>query len=198
MVITEAEAKEIKEHLTKQLENFPEDKQSLILQKINEMTSEQLEEFIKRNNLTHLGGQCIFCSIVANQTPSHKIMSDKENVAVLDINPISKGHCLIIPKEHSEEVKDSTNRMAQEIARRINEKFRPEEIKLNKNVIMEHGVIEVIPIYGNEGERKKATDEELEEIKEKIKEVKKPEVKKEKEKSLEKKEAVPVLPPRIP
>ena len=199
MVISESEAKEIKEHLSKQLENFPEDKRNLILDKINAMSPVALEEFIKRNNLKHLGGQCIFCSIVANQTPSHKIMSNKENIAVLDINPISKGHSLIIPKEHSEEIKDSTNRMAQEIVRRINEKFRPQEIKLNKNVVMGHGIIEVIPIYDNETEeRHPATDEELDEIKEKIKEVKKPEAEKEKEKSLEKKEAIPILPPRIP
>ena len=89
--------------------------------------------------------------------------------------------------------------MAQEIVRRINEKFRPQEIKLNKNVVMGHGIIEVIPIYDNETEeRHPATDEELDEIKEKIKEVKKPEAEKEKEKSLEKKEAIPILPPRIP
>ena len=198
MVITESEAKEIKEHLSKQLENFPEEKRSFILQKINEMSLEELEEFIKRNNLTHLGGQCIFCSIVAGKTPSHKITSDKDNIAILDINPISKGHTLIIPKEHSEETTDSTNRMAQEVARKINERFRPQEISLNKKVIMGHGILEIIPMYGDETEeRKNASKEELEEIAEKIKEVKKPEEKKE-IKSIEKKEAVPVLPPRIP
>ena len=161
------------------------------------MAPEELESFIQRNKLTHLGGQCIFCSIITNDTKSYRIASNTKNIAVLEINPLSRGHSLIIPKEHTEETNDLSYRLAQEIGRKIKEKFNPKEIKLNKEIIMGHGILEVIPIYGDEKQKRVATKEELEELQEKIKEVKEIEIKK-KEEFIEKKEAIPVLPPRIP
>lgn len=197
MAITQEEAVSIKEHLSKQLENFPEEKRKLIQEKIEAMSPEQLENFIEQNKLTHLGGNCLFCSIVSGETKSFKLGSNAHNIAVLDINPISKGHTLIIPKEHTEETNEYSNKLAQEIGRKINDRFKPKEVKLNKQVIMGHAILEVIPIYGDEKERLKPSEEELEDVKHKIKEVKieKPKVEKN---TIEKKESIPVLPPRIP
>src|SRR3989338_1894436 len=44
--------------------------------------------------------QCILCQIVAGKIPSKKIYEDQFCLAVLDINPATKGHILILPKEH--------------------------------------------------------------------------------------------------
>ena len=43
---------------------------------------------------------CIFCKIIAGQIPCHKLYEDDDVLAFLDIGPLSRGHCLIIPKEH--------------------------------------------------------------------------------------------------
>jgi histidine triad (HIT) family protein len=43
---------------------------------------------------------CIFCDIVEGKAPCYKIYEDKHSLALLDINPFSKGHCLVIPKRH--------------------------------------------------------------------------------------------------
>jgi len=43
---------------------------------------------------------CIFCKIIEGELPSDKIYEDKRCLAFLDINPINKGHVLVIPKEH--------------------------------------------------------------------------------------------------
>ncbi len=43
---------------------------------------------------------CIFCKIVSNEIPAHKIYEDDEILVVLDIRPVNTGHCLILPKEH--------------------------------------------------------------------------------------------------
>ena len=47
-------------------------------------------------------GDCIFCGIIKNEIPSHKIYEDKDVVAILDIKPATKhgGHILVLPKEH--------------------------------------------------------------------------------------------------
>lgn len=47
---------------------------------------------------------CIFCKIVAGEIPSSMIYSDANGIVIMDINPIAKGHCLIISKNHADTV----------------------------------------------------------------------------------------------
>src|SRR2546430_15755935 len=49
---------------------------------------------------------CIFCKIVAGEIPSHKIDEDDRTIAFMDINPWTRGHALVIPKEHSRNLYD--------------------------------------------------------------------------------------------
>jgi len=49
---------------------------------------------------------CIFCMIVNGDIPSRKIYEDEECIATLDISPASKGHTLIIPKKHADNILD--------------------------------------------------------------------------------------------
>ena len=159
------------------------------------MSTGDVEAFIEQNELTHLGGKCILCSIIANKTPSFKIANEKENVAVLELNPLSRGHTLIVPKEHLDKIPDSTKSFAQEVSEKYLKKLAPKEIEINEIKIMNHALLEIIPIYGDETERKQATEEELEELQ---KEILKPKDIEIKEKTETEKEAIPVLSPRIP
>ena len=43
---------------------------------------------------------CIFCKIAAGDIPSATIYEDNDFRVILDIEPASKGHALILPKEH--------------------------------------------------------------------------------------------------
>ena len=43
---------------------------------------------------------CIFCKIAAGEIPSATIYEDNDFRVILDIEPASKGHALILPKEH--------------------------------------------------------------------------------------------------
>lgn len=47
---------------------------------------------------------CIFCKIAKGEVPSRKIYENKKVIAFLDVNPISKGHTLVIPKKHFENI----------------------------------------------------------------------------------------------
>jgi len=44
--------------------------------------------------------KCIFCGMVEGEAPCYKICEDDLSFAILDINPFSKGHCLVLPKRH--------------------------------------------------------------------------------------------------
>lgn len=49
---------------------------------------------------------CIFCKIVNKQIPANIVYEDNDFISFLDINPLSPGHCLVIPKIHYEWVWD--------------------------------------------------------------------------------------------
>ncbi len=44
---------------------------------------------------------CLFCSIIAGDIPSHRIYEDDAVVAFLDINPWQIGHTLVVPRRHT-------------------------------------------------------------------------------------------------
>lgn len=50
--------------------------------------------------------ECIFCKIVRGEIPCAEVYSDNNILAFLDIAPISKGHTLVIPKDHYENLFD--------------------------------------------------------------------------------------------
>ncbi len=47
-------------------------------------------------------GETIFSKILRGELPCHRIYEDEHVLAFLDINPISRGHTLVIPREPAE------------------------------------------------------------------------------------------------
>ena len=69
---------------------------------------------------------CIFCKIVNKEIPSKKIYEDDEFLSFLDINPITRGHTLLISKVHFDnllDVYDETLSSALIVARKIGNKM---------------------------------------------------------------------------
>lgn len=56
------------------------------------------EEIAKRMQL--MKDNCIFCKIIKKEIPSKIIFEDDICFAILDINPATTGHILLMPKEH--------------------------------------------------------------------------------------------------
>ena len=200
---------QIKEQIIQQIEaNFPEDKKELAKKQIKAMNAEQLEEFLEKNKLiktpqdSSKNQPCIFCSIISGNSQSYKIDENEKAIAILEINPISKGHTLIIPKEHilsSEKIPQSVFSLAKKIAKKIKTKFKLKDIKISSSNLFGHEIINILPVYKNEtldSKRNPAKPEELERLQKilekklKKKMIKKPRTKKIKEKIW--------LPKRIP
>ena len=47
---------------------------------------------------------CVFCKIIRGEVPSVKLYEDEKTYAFMDINPLSSGHSLVIPKHHAENI----------------------------------------------------------------------------------------------
>ena len=52
---------------------------------------------------------CIFCKIANKEISSRIITETKNSIAFLDAFPVSRGHTLVIPKNHYEKVQDMTD-----------------------------------------------------------------------------------------
>lgn len=50
---------------------------------------------------------CVFCAIVAGDAPAIRIYDDDDFLALLDIRPFTRGHTLVIPKQHTVDLTDT-------------------------------------------------------------------------------------------
>lgn len=60
---------------------------------------------------------CIFCAIVDGKAPAHVVHEDERCVGFLDINPATRGHCLVVPRRHVDDIWDSDGDLFADVAR---------------------------------------------------------------------------------
>ena len=80
---------------------------------------------------------CLFCKIVAGEIPSERVDEDEHTVAFMDINPWTRGHALVIPRNHSRnlyEISDqdvaNTAQAAKRLAARMKERLGCDGVNL--------------------------------------------------------------------
>ena len=59
---------------------------------------------------------CIFCKIAHHEIPSSIVYEDEHYLAFLDVNPVTKGHTLIIPKAHFDDFTQTPGSVIKDIA----------------------------------------------------------------------------------
>ena len=107
---------------------------------------------------------CIFCRIIAGEIPSHKVYEDDEALAFLDINPATRGHTLVIPKQHAPDLfgitpesASAVTRGTQRVAQIMRSVLQPDGINVLQNnggaagQVVFHYHVHVIPRW--EGDR---------------------------------------------
>ena len=126
---------------------------------------------------------CIFCKIINGEIPSHVLYEDEQFKVILDVNPATKGHALILPKEHyanlyelPEETAADAMKLAQRMMRKMTEKLDCDGFNIVQNngeaagQTVFHFHMHLIPRCKNDGEILKYIagepgQEELERIK---------------------------------
>lgn len=118
---------------------------------------------------------CIFCKIAAGEIPSKTIYEDEKFRVILDINPATKGHALVIVKEHYEniyELPEDIAAAAMVLAKRL-AKHMTEILKCDGfNIIQNNGKtagqtvfhfhVHLIPRYEGDGNQEKMCWDHLE------------------------------------
>jgi histidine triad (HIT) family protein len=105
---------------------------------------------------------CIFCKIVNGEIPSAKVFENEHVLAFLDITQVTKGHTLVIPKIHKENLFELTPEIARNlfevvpaIAKALKKEFEPIGLNtLNNNgehagQSVFHYHMHLLPRYGN-------------------------------------------------
>ncbi|MCI8985250.1 MAG: HIT family protein [Lachnospiraceae bacterium] len=129
---------------------------------------------------------CIFCKIANGEIPSKTLYEDDKFRVILDLGPASKGHALILPKEHyadlyelQEETAGEVMKLAKKMATQMTQRLGCEGFNLVQNngelagQTVFHFHMHLIPRYRDDGQKigwkpQEATQEELETIRAQI------------------------------
>jgi histidine triad (HIT) family protein len=132
---------------------------------------------------------CIFCKIINGEVPAVKVLDKDKVIAFMDINPASRGHMLIVPKKHienifeiSEDDLSAVMNAVKRCAQAVKQALKAEGItilQLNgkaSDQIIPHLHVHIMPRWQNDRlsvsqwEMKEGDRDELQEIARKVKE----------------------------
>ncbi|MBU0998590.1 HIT domain-containing protein [Patescibacteria group bacterium] len=100
-----------------------------------------------------MNNDCVFCRIVRGELPCYKVYEDNDFLSFLDIRPLSRGNCLVIPKKHVKWVYDVENfgdyfEVAKKVGLAAQKAFNSKWISfLTLGLEVPHAHIRVIPRY---------------------------------------------------
>mgnify|MGYP003595091524 CR=1 FL=1 len=110
-----------------------------------------------------MSDQCIFCQIAKNKIDSATIFENSEFKVIMDAFPASKGHCLIITKEHSENIYDLSAdtagklfALSTQVARAMKNALKCDGLNVVQNngkaagQVVNHFHLHLIPRYEND------------------------------------------------
>ena len=161
-----------------EISKLPKEQQQIELQKFLSTLSPGQMEFLKSQQKN----QCLFCSIIEWQIPHYRIYEDTFFIGILDINPASKGHVIIIPKKHYKFITEVQEDFSIPIKKITDKIYQALEVDtsiiinngLNAGQKLNHISIHIIPRYEKdniniEWQSNKASEEELKELSEILK-----------------------------
>ena len=126
---------------------------------------------------------CIFCKIIAGEIPSYTLYEDERFKVILDVGPATRGHALILPKDHyanlyelPEETAAEVIKLAKKMMAQMTDKLKCDGFNIVQNngeaagQTVNHFHMHLIPRYKNDGEilkyiAREPGAEELEQIK---------------------------------
>lgn len=175
MTFTQEQAEEIKKQLYDEIDKMPNADKNQIKEYVEKLNEIELEEFLQKNNInlseSSIGKGAeekpIFQLINEGEIPSYKIAENDTAVAILEINPLARGHTIIVPKQKLsvEKIPKKAFFLAQRVARKIKKTLKPKEIKIETISLQNYAAINVIPFYKDqELKKEKANEEELKKL----------------------------------
>jgi histidine triad (HIT) family protein len=106
---------------------------------------------------------CLFCKIISGELPSERVDEDERTVSFMDINPWTRGHALVVPRAHSQDLREidpedlaAVALAAQRLARKAVDRFDAAGVNLLNSCgaaawqTVFHFHVHVIPRYADD------------------------------------------------
>jgi histidine triad (HIT) family protein len=106
---------------------------------------------------------CLFCKVLAGEVPATRVAEDDRTVAFMDINPATRGHALVVPRDHATDLLAiglddlaACTGAAQRLARRMTERLGAAGVNLLNSCgsaawqTVPHFHVHVIPRYADD------------------------------------------------
>ena len=106
---------------------------------------------------------CLFCKIISGEIPSTRVYEDDRTVAFMDINPATRGHLLVVPREHAKDLLSiapddlaAVARAAQKLGQAVSERLEADGVNLLNSCgraawqTVFHFHVHVIPRYAGD------------------------------------------------
>jgi len=173
MPLTPEQVKELKEQLKSQITHLPIERKAQAEAQIEALSPEALELMIKQQQAKTLKAaeKSIFRLIANKEVNSYIIKENEKAIAVLDINPISRGHTLVIPKEPvitGKPLPNSIFSFSQKLSKVLEKSLKAKTVEIQTENKFGETIIHLIPIYdlplSINSERHPAKPEELEKV----------------------------------
>lgn len=107
---------------------------------------------------------CLFCKIVNGEIPAEKIYEDDACIGIIDINPVSAGHALVIPRQHCLNLFDSDDELlakvgvaTRNLANLLMEALGAQGVNVIQNngaaagQVIHHSHIHIVPRHDGDG-----------------------------------------------
>lgn len=170
MALSKEQIKELKSQLSQQIQHLLPEKRKEAQAQIDSMSDAAIETMLKQQQATE-----VYRMIVSKEIESVIVEENSEALAVLEINPISKGHTIIIPKKpvkDKKKIPESIGKFASKITEKLKSSLNPRDVKQFAELKFGEVIIDLVPEYDSpvslQSERKKADKKELNEVLKKI------------------------------
>lgn len=169
MALTQEQIKELKSQLAEQISHLPPEKKAEAQKQIDSLSQEALETMLEEQRSSNQ--KTIFRMIIDKEVPSVSIAENDQALAVLELNPISKGHTIIIPKSPVKEEKSLLKEvysLSEQLSKKLISSLKAKSTSVVSEKKFGEVILNIIPIYDKlltlESPRTKSSVEELEKL----------------------------------
>lgn len=188
MALTDEQVIELKNQLRSQIGHLPPEQKAAAEKQIDSLSPQALEGMIKQQQsrsgqLAEEQPKGVFRMIIGREIESVVVDENPDALAVMEINPISDGHVIIIPKKPVAEEKllpKSLSSLAKKISKKLTSKLKAKSVEIVHETKFGEVIVNVIPSYEKplslNSPRQKSDRETLEKTAKKLRTIKKPKV----------------------
>lgn len=163
MTLSKKQIVEAKAQLSAQIQNLTPSQREEAQKQIDSLSDEAIEEMIAQQT----GRKEIFRMIAEKKVDSVIVDENSDAIAVLSIRALSRGHCIVIPKEAVREKEKMPKKIidfAVAVGKKIQDSLKPKKVDVKVEEKFGEIILEVVPDYGENLAEKEISKSELEKV----------------------------------